>query len=103
MLKKASEGVFCHVMVFGFFCNAPKSKNFVFGSFPALKLITCFLFEMPHFFMFENLKMPHLSYVQNQMGKWGISKFSNIEKMRHQIKMPMPSHDKITSPFMYEN
>ena len=29
--------------------NAPKSKNLIFGSFSVLKLITCQLFEMPHF------------------------------------------------------
>ena len=32
---------FCH-----FFRNAQKSKNFIFGSFPVLKLITCIFFEI---------------------------------------------------------
>ena len=45
------------------FWNAPKSENYLFGSFSILKLITCLFFEMPHFLMFENFEMPHFSYL----------------------------------------
>ena len=34
------------------FWNAPKSMNFIIGSFSVLKMITCFFFEMPNFLMF---------------------------------------------------
>ena len=39
--------------------------------------------EMPHFFLFVFPEMPHFSHFQNQMGKWGISRFSNIKKVGH--------------------
>ena len=46
--------------IWPFIWNAPKSRNFIFGSFSVLKLITCLFFEMPHF-----------SHFQNQIGKNG--------------------------------
>ena len=50
MPEKACERWFCHVIAFAhFFRNARKSKNFIFGFFSVLKLITCIFFEMPDF------------------------------------------------------
>ena len=54
-----------------FIWNAPKSKNLIFGSFSIFKLITCQLFEMTHFLVFEIFEMPHFSYLILKMGKMG--------------------------------
>ena len=54
-----------------FIWNAPKSKNLIFGSFSFFKLITCQLFEMTHFLVFEIFEMPHFSYLILKMGKMG--------------------------------
>ena len=49
------------------FWNTQKSNNLIFSSFSVLKLITCQVFEMPHFYMFEIFEMPHFSHFQNQI------------------------------------
>ena len=71
MPQNDCERWFCHVMTFApFIWNAPKSNNFIFGSFSVLKLITCEKSEMPHFSMSEIFEMPHFSLFQNQIGFW---------------------------------
>ena len=50
------------------------------------QLLSCFQsdnvpsFRNAPFFMFQNLEMLHFSQFQNQMEKWGISRFSNKKK-----------------------
>ena len=75
---------------------APKSKNLIFGSFSVLTLITCQLFEMPHFLMFEIFEMPHFSYLILKMGKMGHFKYFEHRKMGQ-----MESHDKIILHMLY--
>ena len=65
------------------FWNAPKSNNFIFGSFSVLKSITCSNFEMPRFLMFENFEMPHFSYLILKMGKMGHFKIFEHKKAGH--------------------
>ena len=66
-------------------CFVSKSNIFMFGDFPDLKLVTCFFLEISYFFMFENLEMPNFFHFQNQMRKWGVSRFSN-KKVEHYEK-----------------
>ena len=56
--------LFFDEMAYAFFWNAQKSKNFIYGSFSALKLITCF-FECPLFYV-RFFETTHFSHFQNQ-------------------------------------
>ena len=74
MPQKAYEGRICHVMGFAFLFEnvASKSKIFIFGTFSVSESITCFLFEMSHFYCAQNISNSHF---QNQTGKMGQFKY----------------------------
>ena len=75
MPQKAFEGVF--------FPKCPEIEEFYFRFFFCFKLITCFLFEIPHFLMFEIFEMPHFSHFQNQIGKIRNFKIFEHKKAGH--------------------
>ena len=75
MPKKAFERHISHVMAYAFF-NAPKSKNFNFGSFPVLNLITC-VFNAPLFYARFFFEIPDVSYL---ILKNGVFKKTNIKE-----------------------
>ena len=75
------------------FWNAPKSMNFIFGSFSVLKSITCSNFEMPRFLMFENFEMPHFSYLFLKMKFIDFATFKNFKQIL--------SHDKIICHMLF--
>ena len=85
--KRMWKMYFSRDSIFLIFWNAPKSKNFIFGLFSGLKLITCYFFEMPQFFMFEFFEMHHFSYMILKMGKSGafqkISTWSILKPKRN--------------------
>ena len=58
------------------FLKCPKIEPSHFRFFCHFKIDHVFFLEMPHFFIFENLEMNLIL----KMGKWGISRSSNIKE-----------------------
>ena len=68
-------------MAFAFFWNAPKSKNFIFGSFSVFKLITCF-FYAPLSYVRNFWNAPFFPFSESKIRKWGIKKARDQFKNR---------------------
>ena len=81
MPQKACERYIFHGIAYVFvFLNAPKSNNFIFGSFSVSKLVTCFFLNATLFmFVFLN---PPFSYLI-KMGKMGHFKKNEHKKAGH--------------------
>ena len=62
--------------------KCPKLNIFIFASFPVLILITCFFLDMPHFFKFDNLEMPHYSIFRI---RWKMGYFKIFEHKKVSI------------------
>ena len=60
MPRKVCGGDILHVMAFGKKFEMPQNRTVsVFHFFSVRNLITCLIFEMPHFFKLEIFEMPH--------------------------------------------
>ena len=101
MPQNDCERWFCHVMAFApFIWNAPKSKNFIFGSFSVSYLILK-KGKMGHFKYFEHRKVGHFGFFardhfENRKGTeneiirfWGIS--NKWGKCHHMTKSSFTS------------
>ena len=77
MSQKVCGGDIFHVMAYAFFSEMPQNRTVsVFLFFSVRNLITCLIFEMPHFFKLEIFEMPHFRI---DIG----SNASNVSKMGH--------------------
>ena len=63
-----------------FFLKCPKIEHINFRCFSSFKIDHVFFSRNSPLFMFVFPEISHFSCSQNQMGKWGISKSSNIKK-----------------------